>query len=116
MTQIKMTHGKARLLTCAQKPSIALLHWFWSRCKYKLPENPEMFKVYVFPRKFPTKGQPFLDIVIAACEREFNKTPPLIWKDYAGTYEDYCMWLLKWLHEHGDIVTLEIDDNYIPDV
>jgi len=114
---IKMTHGDVATMpilnqTMAERASLALLYWFGARVKHAFPKNPEMLKVYVYEYKHPTKGQPFLNIVIAACEREFNKTPPLIWRDY----EDYCWLILKWLHKHGDVVTLERDDNCIPDV
>jgi hypothetical protein len=100
--QIKMIHGEGKE-TRAKSASLALNLWFVCRCKSKLPRNPKSFEVYTQDHlNHPTAGQPFLDIVVAACEREFNKFPEIKEDDF----EKQCWSILEWLSKHGDVTQL----------
>jgi len=58
--------------------SIALLHWLdRTMPRPPLPEPVEPFKVYMSPVTIPSPySKQFLAAVVAACEREWNQSPP----------------------------------------
>jgi hypothetical protein len=53
----------------------------------------------------PDTPQLLLDICVATCERQWNKTPKL----YGESLEDRALSFLKWLRGIGDITYLEVD-------
>ncbi len=104
--EIEMEYGRAR--TVAQTALIALMHWHGNQLPPDpaIPEVGEAFKVYVGSRPVPGGGHPlFMDLCVAACERQWNKAPALP----EGTREEQAVYLLKWLRKHGDLTSLKFN-------
>ncbi len=99
--------------TVARWPSIALLHWLGRTRPMPRIENPEPFKPYIVASPVPGDTDPlFLTLVFAACESRWNRQPPFEVIPPGGqAYQDRCLDVLRWLHEIGDIVALEIEED-----
>ena len=95
---------------------MALLHWLGRAYPAPSIENPEPFKLYVVSSPVPSDGDGmFLNLVYAAIERRWNKTPPFEVeapnpkKEHGGEkYQARCLEVLRWLHAEGDITRLEV--------
>lgn len=101
--QISMIHGDSTSL--ARCPSLALLLWYKAKHPDSLPDGAKPFTFYYSEDTYPTGDSDFLVLVVAACEREFNRTPTF---DDDGEFETQCLDILQWLHEHGDIDRLTL--------
>ena len=102
--------------TVALWPSMALQHWLGRSHPSPPIENPEPFKLYVVGSPVPSDDHKmFLTLVYAEIERRWNKTPPFEIaspnpkKKHGGQkYQALCLEILHWLHDEGDIVSLEV--------
>jgi len=102
--------------TLALWPSMALLHWLGRSLPRRPIENPEPFKFYVVGPPIPSDDHKmFLTLVYAEIERRWNKTPPVEVvppdskeKHGGSEYQARCLEILRWLHDEGDITSLEV--------
>jgi hypothetical protein len=93
--------------THSKTPSLALKLWFMHCC----PRRPITVESHSLPHliigepvKFPTEGQPFIDVCVAYIERSYNKTPVL-----TGEFDEKCKKLLIWMEGNGVITGLTHD-------
>ena len=106
MRRITFRHGPDEYpMTRAVNPAMALLLWYGSWAPPVLPPNPELFTVYEQPVGYPTSGQQFLELVVAACERQVGSGPPIDGRNY----QNKCWRILKWMNAHGIINGLVVD-------
>ena len=106
MRKITFYHGQ--FVTRAKTPSLALVLWYGSWTPPMLPSDPEPCKVYLQPVRYPTEGKAFLDLVVAACEREIGQEPPIS-SVYNVIWEKQCWHILKWMNQHGMIEGLMVE-------
>jgi hypothetical protein len=106
--------------TVALWPSMALLHWLGRSHPSPPIENPEPFKIYVVGSPVPSDDHKmFLTLLYAEIERRWNKTPPFEiappnskMKHGGKKYQARCLEILHWLHQEGDIVSLEVSGKW----
>jgi hypothetical protein len=101
--RITLKYGE--IVTCANTPALALLHWYTSKGEKFAPHNPEPFKVYTRSISHPTKGKAFLDLIMAVCEREFGNGP----SGTDGPFMKQCWKIIKWLRLYGDVTELKLE-------
>jgi len=86
--------------------NLALYYWLLARCPSTvatLPQNESPVEVKKAPKGMPQPGQ-VVPLALAACEREFGKTPTF---DATKDVNGQCRDILEWLKTHGDITQLE---------
>lgn len=109
-SMVRFTHKGGK--TTAKDYEYALFYWYWGRNSMKLKTVPSTLTIFnQNDLKFPAKGDLFIDLVIAACEREWGDAPakeiqkPVFFGLFKRNerYSEKCKRIMDWLAENGDV-------------
>jgi len=101
---IYLEHGGRK--TLGQNAATALYYWLLARCPAATVKvQPDsLLEIKDVPKGVPQPGEQVITLAVAACEREFGKTPSY---EESGSIEDRSNDILGWLKNNGDVTKLE---------
>jgi 1-acyl-sn-glycerol-3-phosphate acyltransferase len=113
---IKFNHHDG-CTTVGKNPLIALRYWYGAFHRRPLPPDLPRGRITLIvgePIKYPTEGPEFIDLLLAACERTYNKVPEVTsWDCWPPETDEECVecsrLLLLWLSDNGYVTNLTHD-------